>query len=133
MHSDLRPRVDDLGLAGRRLVRAAAAAVMFAAASTLLPAPAQALSGWPDAPCNAGTGQYTLHMVDSAFVDPTITHFLAINVAPGTSMQRNETLNVMRSVSVTVGMSTEITASGTVKLIAVSGKVGFSVQVSAAS
>lgn len=92
----------------------------------------------PGTPCDPndwppGDTQMRFTWITSAEVEPVLTQFLAVNVAPGTSGTRTDTLTRVNSVTVTIGASLEINATAGVIFAKVSSKIGFSVQVVAAS
>jgi hypothetical protein len=85
----------------------------------------------PGTPCdpNDWPGTERRHTwVDSAETDIVLTHFLAINVAPGTTGSRTDTLTTVNVVTTTFGTSTEISEEATFVFAKVSLKVGFSLQ-----
>ncbi|MFI6761478.1 hypothetical protein ACIBF5_20305 [Micromonospora sp. NPDC050417] len=66
--------------------------------------------------------------ITAAEVNPTVTHFMSINITTGTTGERTETLRKVNSVSTTLGASTEISTQAGAVFAKVSAKVGFSVQ-----
>jgi len=83
---------------------------------------------WPP-----GDTQRRFTWITSAQVEPVLTQFLALNVAPGTSGTRTDTLTRVNSVTVTFGSSTDITNEASSALGKVATKVGFSVLTARAS
>ncbi|MFE4356908.1 MULTISPECIES: hypothetical protein [Streptomycetaceae] len=81
----------------------------------------------PTTSCNPAVDQTWLD-VTSLQVDPVVTDFLAVYVAPGTTGQRTETLGRVDSVTTVVNRSTEISVSASVLFVKIEAKVGFSVQ-----
>ncbi|MGY0233996.1 hypothetical protein [Longispora urticae] len=83
----------------------------------------------PTTPCTrANLGQQEI-TINAAEVGPVLTQFMSINIAPGTTGERTETLAVMNSVTTTIGASAEFTTEVGGKLFPKVGvKVGFTVQ-----
>ncbi|MEV4629865.1 hypothetical protein AB0J90_26730 [Micromonospora sp. NPDC049523] len=95
-----------------------------------VPSPAHAVgavgpNGEICSPANHGAAAYEIKSVE---VNPTLTHFISINIAPGTTGERTETLQRMHTVSTSIGASTEITSEMSAFFAKVAIKVGFSVQ-----
>nr|BFE59722.1 hypothetical protein GCM10020063_042480 [Dactylosporangium thailandense] len=78
--------------------------------------------------CGASTVDQIWYEITAAEVNPTLTHFMSINIAAGTTGERTETLTKVNSVSTTIGASAEISTSAGAVFAKVSAKVGFSVQ-----
>ncbi|MGW4461222.1 hypothetical protein [Micromonospora sp. NPDC004704] len=82
----------------------------------------------PDKPCTTANLGETAFVVNAAEVNPTLTHFLAIHITAGTTGEHTETLETVTQVTTQVGQSTEISTKGTLGLVEVAAKVGFTVQ-----
>ncbi len=108
-------------------------AVVVAVTAGALVAPRAALGAPPTEPCTQANRGQRVTTVSSAEVTPTVTHFMAINIAPGTTGERTETLTVMNQVTTTFGGSTEISSEAGLLFVKVSVKVGFTVQTSNSS
>ncbi|MFE2725862.1 hypothetical protein [Kitasatospora sp. NPDC059327] len=82
--------------------------------------------------CNPNQ-DYLWQDIVSARVEPTVTDFLAVAIAPGTTGRYTKTLSEVDSVSTTVNNSLEVTADFKALFVKVSAKVGFSVSSTRAS
>jgi hypothetical protein len=71
--------------------------------------------------------------VVSSEVTPVITHYLAFNVASGSSSERTDTLSVTNTVTTTYDFDAQISPSIAPVLSAVGLRVGFSVQTTTSS
>lgn len=81
----------------------------------------------PPSSCNLNL-EHEWYEVSSAAVDPVLTHWKGITIAPGTTGSIETTLTEVEAVSTTFNTSTEISAEAKVFLAKVAVKVGFSVQ-----
>ncbi|WP_422774007.1 hypothetical protein ACN28C_14635 [Plantactinospora sp. WMMC1484] len=118
----------------RSLRRISIVTVVALLAVAGIAAPASAALVWPPRGwCNASTANTIWYEINAAEVNPTLTHFMSINIAPGTTGERTETLSRVNSVSTTIGGSVEISSSAGAIFAKVSVKVGFSVQSTTAS
>jgi hypothetical protein len=103
----------------------AVALLMLAGVAT----PAQAAFVWPPPSwCGASTVNTNWYEITAAEVNPTLTHFMSINIAPGTTGERTETLSRVNTVTTTIGASAEISTTAGAIFAKVSAKVGFTVQ-----
>lgn len=113
----------------RALSAAATTCAVAAAATVLAVSPAQA-----DPPGRCGAGDRDVQMtVESAEVNPVLTHLMTLNIADGTTGQRTYTLTRVNSVSTTFNASVEINAEAGKLFAKVGMKVGFSVQTTKSS
>ncbi|MFE7593043.1 hypothetical protein ACFU6K_26915 [Kitasatospora sp. NPDC057512] len=110
----------------RRLSLPAALAVLTVAASAFSTGTAHAAE--PGGPCDPRVSQTGLYEVSTAVVEPVLTHWKGITIAPGTTGTIETTVSEVQSVSTTFNASTEISTSVSVFLAKVAVKVGFSVQ-----
>ncbi|MFJ6773060.1 hypothetical protein ACIQOV_19230 [Kitasatospora sp. NPDC091257] len=110
----------------RRTALPAALTVLTAAASALGAGTAHADS--LNDPCDPRVPQTQLFEVATATVDPVLTHWKGITIAPGTTGSIETTVSEVQAVSTTFNASTEISASAGALFAKVSVKVGFSVQ-----
>jgi hypothetical protein len=90
--------------------------------------PASARQEYPSAPCTASNTGAVDYVINAAEVNPTLTHFLSINITAGTTGERTETLSRLNTVTTSIGASTEISSSAGMIFAKVSAKVGFTVQ-----
>ncbi|WP_030395234.1 hypothetical protein [Kitasatospora purpeofusca] len=122
----------------RTLLRAMAstAAVLAAVGSLGLVnatgAAAATPSAAPSGVCNPAVDKPVQDILNSK-VEAVVTDFSAINVAPGTTGQRYQTLTRVDTVTTTVNRNTEISASASFLFFKVSATVGFSVQTTTSS
>lgn len=114
-----------------RRIGVAATATLLLTVTGATPARAASKPSFPA--CNASTAGSREYIVDAAEVNPTVTHFMSINIAPGTTGERTETLSRVNSVSTTIGASTELHSEADAIFAKVAVTVGFSVQRTAAS
>ncbi|MFI2610981.1 hypothetical protein [Kitasatospora sp. NPDC018619] len=110
----------------RRLSLPAALAVLTVAASAFGAGTAHAAE--PGGPCDPRVPQGALYEVSTAVVDPVLTHWKGLTIAPGTTGSVETTVSEVQSVSTTFNASTEISAAAGALFAKVSVKVGFSVQ-----
>ncbi|MFG2910320.1 hypothetical protein ACGF13_35390 [Kitasatospora sp. NPDC048286] len=110
----------------RRTLAASATAAVALGLSVLGAAPAAHADTLPTF-CNPAVDQ-TAKEPFNVQVTPTVTDFLIVNVAPGTTGQHSDTLTKISSVTTTVDNRTEISASAGPLWLKVEAKVGFSVQ-----
>ncbi|MFB8241103.1 hypothetical protein ACFC58_31675 [Kitasatospora purpeofusca] len=89
-------------------------------------------SGAPSGLCNPAVDKVTYDILNSQ-VEAVVTDFSAVNVTPGTTGQRHETLTRVDTVTTTVNRNTEISASASFLFFKVSATVGFSVQTTTSS
>ncbi|MFJ6621497.1 hypothetical protein ACIQOW_28475 [Kitasatospora sp. NPDC091335] len=115
----------------RRLSLPAALAVLTVAASAFSTGTAHAAE--PGGPCDPRVTRYGLYEVSTAVVDPVLTHWKGITIAPGTTGSIETTVSEVQNVSTTFNASTEINAQAGAFFAKVSVKVGFSVQTSKSS
>ncbi|MEV8325869.1 hypothetical protein ACFV84_18540 [Kitasatospora sp. NPDC059811] len=110
----------------RRLSLPAALAVLTVAASAFGAGTAHAAE--PGGPCDPRVDRYGLYEVSTAVVDPVLTHWKGITIAPGTTGSIETTVTEVQNVSTTFNASTEINSEVGAFFAKVSIKVGFSVQ-----
>ncbi|WP_380282794.1 hypothetical protein [Kitasatospora purpeofusca] len=115
----------------RRLSLPAALAVLTAAASAFGAGTAHAAD--PGGPCDPRVSKYGLYEVSTAVVEPVLTHWKGITIAPGTTGSIETTVTEVQNVSTTFNASTEINSEVGAFFAKVSVKVGFSVQTSKSS
>ena len=72
------------------------------------------------------------HIIN-ADVTPVVTHFLAFNIATGSSGDRTDTLTVTNTVTTTYNFSAEISQTISLLMVQIGQKVGFSVQTTTSS
>ncbi|MBD0676764.1 hypothetical protein [Streptomyces sp. CBMA156] len=89
-------------------------------------APAHADTTPPTATCDPAR-DYLWEDISAVRVEPTVTEFLAVAIAPGTTGSYTKTLSEVDSVSTTINSSTEVSAEFKAIFAKVSVKVGFSV------
>ncbi|CAN3977921.1 hypothetical protein [Kitasatospora purpeofusca] len=89
-------------------------------------------SGPPSGTCNPAVDT-VWHDVLNTQIEAVVTDFSAVNVTPGTTGQRHETLTRVDTVTTTVNQNREFEASASFLFFKVSAKVGFSVQTTRSS
>ncbi len=119
----------------RRTVASTAAVLAAVGSLSLVSATGAAAatpSGAPSGVCNPAVDQPVNEILNSK-VEAVITDFSALNVAPGTTGQRYQSLTRVDTVTTTVNRNTEISASAGFLFFKVSATVGFSVQTTTSS
>ncbi|MFD9791512.1 hypothetical protein ACFWXK_11250 [Streptomyces sp. NPDC059070] len=115
-------------------VRAGVLASAALTATTLLTSPAHADPGpLPPASSSCNPAVDTVYYDATAQVTPVVTDFLAVNITPGSTGQRTESLTRVDSVTTTVNQSQQISASLGGLFARVKMKVGFSVSTTTSS
>ncbi|WP_433528362.1 hypothetical protein ACQPYA_18605 [Micromonospora sp. CA-263727] len=108
--------------------------VLILLSTLAMAAPAKADLIWPPRGwCGPHTTGGPWYEILASEVSPTLTHFMSLNIAPGTTGERTETLTKVSSVSTTIGGSVEVSSSAGAIFTKVSVKVGFTVQNTKAS
>ncbi len=121
----------------RRAGRAASASALVTATvfafTAVGAAPASAAEIRPTEPCNASAPVKSVWWPQSTYVGTALVQFLGVNIAPGTTGERTETLQRLTSAS--TDFSANMEASASIKIFgnAVSTKVGFVVKTTKAT
>ncbi|MFE4356893.1 hypothetical protein DR950_00255 [Kitasatospora xanthocidica] len=110
----------------RTAVTSGISALVAVAGLGLGAAPAHATPYPPTTQCDPAKDTYW-EDVDNVRVEPTVTDFLAVAVAPGTTGTYTKTLSEVATVSTTINSSVEVSAEFKAIFARVSVKVGFSV------
>lgn len=114
----------------RSVARGAVVVTAIASAAFAVPQAAHAIVGPPKGWCGPTTVGQRWADVDSAEVNPTLTHFASFRVSEGTTGTYSQTLSHVHTVTTTFNSSVEITSEMSAWIAKVQVKVGFSVEVS---